>query len=528
VSLCWPKWLRFSQPISAVGHDEQVTTALFDDRGIDRLRLALGEYTVDSVHEIIGLVGQAAQSRGDLAGLARQVTGQSRLETLIRLFLVGSEVPEAAARAALHPLPLEQAERAGLLAASSGAVRARLDVRPYAQDAIGPSRSPDGWWVISDFGSDVRGGPLAADHVLGIGAASLTLAQATPRGPVGRALDIGTGCGVQSLHLATHADSVVATDVSHRALTLAATTAALSGQSWDLRAGSLLEPVDGERFDLVVANPPFVVSAGTGGYDYRDSGLAGDGVCEALVTGLPDVLSDHGTAQLLANWIIPADRAWPDRLADWLAGRGCDAWVWQREVAEPAEYVALWLRDAGESPGTPSWSRHYNSWLDWFAAAGVAAIGMGLITLWRTDSADPVVVIEDVPQPVEQPIGVLLPDWLQRQRWLASTRDDALLDATLAPAPGLVRDRSDLLGPDGWAVAAARLRQSYGMRWELDVDEPIAALVAGCDGRTPLRTPLSVLAAALDRPAAEVTEAALPVVRDLVGRGFLSPAWDGS
>jgi hypothetical protein len=36
------------------------------------------------------------------------------------------------------------------------------------------------------------------------------------------------------------------------------------------------------------------------------------------------------------------------------------------------------------------------------------------------------------------------------------------------------------------------------------------------------------LAAALDRPAAEVTEAALPVVRDLVGRGFLSPAWDGS
>jgi methylase of polypeptide subunit release factors len=113
--------------------------------------------------------------------------------------------------------------------------------------------------VVSDFGSDVRPGPLAPEHVLGIGTASLTLAQATPRSPVGRALDVGTGSGVQALHLGLHAEHVVATDISPRALRLAATTAALSGQKWDLRPGSLLAPVEGERFELVVANPPFVV-----------------------------------------------------------------------------------------------------------------------------------------------------------------------------------------------------------------------------------------------------------------------------
>ena len=45
---------------------------------------------------------------------------------------------------------------------------------------------------------------------------------------------------------------------------LAAATARLNGMSWDLRRGSLFEPVAGERFDLIVSNPPFVVGAGVG------------------------------------------------------------------------------------------------------------------------------------------------------------------------------------------------------------------------------------------------------------------------
>ena len=508
--------------LNAVRHDEPVTAGLFDERATEQLRAAVAGYTVDAVHDAVGLPGQAALGRGDLVGVARYLSGDGPLETLIRLFLIGADVSETAARRALGPLPLEVACRAGLLELSAGSVRARVDLRPYAQQTAADAGGHD-WWVVSDLGSEVHGGPLPADHVLGVGAASLTLAQATPRLPVGRALDVGTGCGVQALHLGMHAARVVATDISARALRFAATTAALSGQTWDLRTGSLLEPVAGEEYDLVVANPPFVVSAGTGGYDYRDSGRSGDGVCEALVRGLPALLSEHGTAQLLANWIIPSDRPWQDRLGDWLAGGRCDAWVWQREVAEPAEYVALWLRDAGERPGTPGWARKYDAWLDWFAAAGVAGVGMGLITLWRTDAVEPVVVLEDVPQAVEQPAGAHLPGWLERQRWLASHTDRELLDTSLTAAPGLVRERSDLLAADGWEVAAARLRQSYGMRWEVEVDDAMAAVVAGCDGTTPLLTLMAVLAAALQAPRDDIAAAALPVVRDLVGRGFLVP-----
>jgi hypothetical protein len=61
------------------------------------------------------------------------------------------------------------------------------------------------------------------------------------------------------------------------------------------------------------------------------------------------------------------------------------------------------------------------------------------------------------------------------------------------------------------------------MRWEVTTDEAVAALMAGCDGRTPLHRPISVLAATLQSPMDEIAEALLPVVRDLIGRGFLVP-----
>ncbi|MCU1657668.1 MAG: methyltransferase [Pseudonocardiales bacterium] len=510
-------------------------SALLDGPGIERLRAALAGYTADAIHDLLGIAGTAALRRGDLAALRRHLTADTPVSTLVRLFLLGEPVDETAAARALHPLTTDAACAAGLLAVSAGAARAVLDIRPYAEAVPGlpglPAAAAPPWWVVSDFGTDVRPGPLAADHVLGIGTAALTLAQATIRSPVAAALDLGTGCGVQALHLSRHAGAVTATDISHRALRMAATTAALSGASWDLRAGSLLAPVRGQVFDLIVANPPFVVSpglrAGDGGYDYRDGGLAGDELCRRLVGALPGALAPGGVAQLLANWIIPTEAPWAERLHEWLAGGGCDVWVWQREVAEPAEYVALWLRDAGELPGTAAYARRYDAWLDWMTAAGIAGIGMGLITLWRTDSAVPAIVCEDIPQALEQPAGAYLPAWHARRRWLGEITDDDLLNSLLRTADGVVRTRQDLRADTGWQTVASTLRQSHGMRWEVDVDEAIAALLAGCDGRHRLHELVAVLAASLGATSDDVTAAAIPVLRDLVGRGFLEPAASG-
>lgn len=163
--------------------------------------------------------------------------------TLVRLFTLGLPVARPAVD---HALPRTGAAGLGELGLArhrqvGDEVVAEVDVRPYGDDA------GHQWWLVSDFGEPVRQAPLATDHVLGAGGASLTLASWTPRRPVGTALDVGAGCGVQTLHLATHARTLVATDLSVRALQMAALTAALAGVEVDLRHGDLLDPVAGQR-----------------------------------------------------------------------------------------------------------------------------------------------------------------------------------------------------------------------------------------------------------------------------------------
>ena len=290
----------------------------------------------------------------------------------------------------------------GLVAPEGDGVVARCDLRPYAADALD-------WWVASDLGEVATRAPLHEDHVLGIGGASATLAAWTPRPHVERALDLGTGCGVQALHLEAHADEVVVTDLSERALAYARFNAALDGAEWDVRAGSMLDPVAGERFGLVVSNPPFVITPRSGAvplFEYRDGGAAGDAVVRDLVRAVGDHLEPGGIAQFLGNWEVPRGTTWTERVGAWLDGTGLDAWVVQREVQDPAEYAETWARDGGHHSGTADFNTMYAAWLDDFAARDVESIGFGVVTLQRprTERA-PFVDLMEVTWPVESPMG---------------------------------------------------------------------------------------------------------------------------
>ena len=493
--------------------------------GAARLREAFltAGYTVDGVADRLGPPAGAALQRHETVPARRATSGGDALDLLLRLFPLQLAVPGHAARAAL---PVGDLLAAGLVEESAGELRALLDVRPYSEAVVGNGHGPD-WWVVSDLGTglDGRHRPLDGEHVLGIGGASTTLAQLTVRAPVGRALDIGTGCGVQALHASRHSAQVVATDLSARALALAAMTAQLSDVRLDLREGDLLAPVDGETFDLVVSNPPFVVGAPAGDArrTYRDAGRDLDGVGAQLATDAPRLLGPGGTFQMLANWVHLAGESWEERVERWLPARGVDALLAQREVLDPAEYVATWLRDAGEE-GSPDYVEHYDTWLDSFETAGVQAIGFGLVNLRRTDDERRLTVL-DWPHPVEQPLGPHVDAWFDRQRWLAAHGDDdALAAAVLVLADDVLQEQVGAPGAEDPAHLV--LRQQVGLRRALQADTATAALAGACDGRLGVGTLVAAVQQVLGEGQAvdggSVT-AALDRVRDLAEAGVLLP-----
>ncbi|MEO5710940.1 MAG: class I SAM-dependent methyltransferase [Nocardioidaceae bacterium] len=487
---------------------------------VDRLRSALEDagYEYDACAALLGATAHAALGRNETVPALRATAGGSPLETLVRLWTLQAPVSREAADRALPGL-VEPLVAAGLLEVSAGEARARVDVRPSRDD--GRDR-----WVVSDVMPGLDGAPIgvATDHVLGISSASSSLARLTVREPVERALDLGAGCGVQALHLAEHAGEVVATDVNERALAMTRLNAALNQVTVDVRAGSLFEPVAGERFDLVVTNPPFVVSPATDErLVYRDSGLPGDELVRRVVTRAPDHLRPGGWAQVLANWVHRLGEPWQDRVGGWLEGSGCDAWVVQREVADPAQYVELWLKDAGVH-GRPDYGQRYDAWLAWFAEQGIEAVGFGWLHLRRTDHLDrsPVVHLEEWPFEVEQPLGREVADRGRRTDFLARTDDEALLASRLEVR---VDVRQETVGEVGAAdPETIVLRQQRGMRRARQADTVEAGLVGACDGDLTVGQILDALASLLGEDATGLRRDRTAAVRELVADGFLTPA----
>jgi Methyltransferase small domain len=469
-----------------------------------RAALATVDYTVDTVDVLLGETARAALGRSETTPALRRTTGRSPLETLVRLFLLQTTVSRADVDRALPGL-VDDLAGSGLLIASGSAVRAALDCRPYADES-------HDWWVVSDLtpgldGQPVRVGP---EHVLGVTPASTSLAQLPSRRRVGRVLDLGTGCGVQSLHLATHADRVVATDVNDRALAVAALNAALNEIDVELRSGSLWEPVADETFDLIAANPPFVISPATDErLVYRDSGLPGDQVVEAIVRGATHHLSDGGWCHVVANWAIDDRRPWDDRVGEWLAP-DCDALVVQREVLDPAAYVELWLKDAGRHGGN-GYLAAYDGWLRWFDEQRIEAIGFGWVNLRKGGTAHELL---DHPYAVEQPVASAIEDWAAAQHLEVgeATRLTLRVD--------VVQETHGEPGAEDPETIV--LRQRRGLCRARTVDTVEAAVAGASDGELSIAQILDALAVLLDRDRDELATAYLPVVRSLVREGFLS------
>ena len=147
-------------------------------------------------------------------------------------------------------------------------------------------------------------------------------------------VDLGTGSGAIALALKKHrpAATVIAVEASAAALVVAKRNASRYNLEIDFRHGRWFEPLAGERFDLIVSNPPYVA---IGDPHLRDLGYEPQGALLAGADGLDAIreiagraprhlheggmlLVEHGAGQdgavrdLLAAAGLEDPRTWPD------------------------------------------------------------------------------------------------------------------------------------------------------------------------------------------------------------------------
>lgn len=552
-----------------------------DPQLVSRLRedLRAAEWTTDAVSALLSQCAQDALGRDQLTP-ARVELAQctSAAALLTRLFILAEVLEKREIVAAFPALGIDGATSLGLVgsvpctdplevpvkgdSARIGAREARdrrgeavgaevpmargtryralVDLRPHSASLPDADHS---WWVASDLSQAQTGAAPAEDHVLGIAAATTNLLRQTVRSSSGSALDLGCGCGILALYLTTHVSRVVATDISQRACEFTRFNSLLNEVEIDVRQGSLFEPVEGETFDLITSNPPFVITPEAirqrVSLEYRDGGLPRDTLIPLILQQGLQHLDDGGTLQMLANWEVGADEtqwdrnpvAWIRQAATTVANHGgrADAWVVQRDLVDVAQYAEWWMRDQWGDRAEPSaWRAEYEEWISDFRRAGTSYVGLGsiVVRVFYDDSSRPTADGNAAAGALS-----LVTEFLPDGPGIDGRAVQTALGALSIPAGW--REQAFVRSPDVREVRyyvpgtsdpeMIRLTQGAAGGRDRPVSSVVAAFVGVCDGELAARQVIPAIALLMDRSEAEAwaeIEEALP---ELLRSGVLRP-----
>ena len=264
---------------------------------------------------------------------AEQLAVRDALAVAIDLFLLQGIIPAAELDRLFDDSDQKVLVRAGLLSIDDkGFACARASMFPVGNRLI---FSDHAWPKLPHPGC----AEVPYDQVMSVGADSRWLARVTVRRPVGATLDLCTGSGVHALLAASHSQRVLAVDINPRAARCTRFNAQASGATnMEVAVGDLYEPVRGDRFDLITANPPFVPSP-VNSLGFRDGGRSGEEVQRRIVEGLPRHLAPGGIAQIVTELGERDDQPISERLRKWLGDAPMDIIILRLRVHAAASYA---------------------------------------------------------------------------------------------------------------------------------------------------------------------------------------------
>lgn len=465
-----------------------------------RNALAGAGYTTENVAALLRLQGELTLGPADLQVHDRRTRDSSRLSTAVRLLALGFDVDESALAAALAPVKPSALVEMGVIWVQGG--KARASVRLMAHGDV---------LIACDLI-----GAGGANHVTGLNGPAGLLAGLAVRRPCARMLDLGTGNGIQGLLASRHCERVVSTDVNPRALAYADFNAGLNGvANLETRLGSLYEPVQDERFGLILSNPPYVISPEST-LVYRDSGMGPGEICREVLLGAAPHLERDGYAQALVSWPIVEGQDWSRELRAWVPP-DVDAWLLHYQTEDPLTHAASWNRltpdmSLGER------SRALDQWIGYDEREGIDAIGFGAVFLHSRPGGGRIFTSEarsgvsGAGRQVQRVFTAM---------GAGESTDESVLATVFAPVPELEVEQVVKSVAGGWSIDACSVRLTEGVGYGFAVDPTLASVLLALDGRLTVDEAIGAAANQVGVAVEQLRPAALLLVRRLFELGFL-------
>jgi methylase of polypeptide subunit release factors len=435
------------------------------------------------------------------------------LNTLIRLFFMSEDCQPRHVAEAIGPLALAQLVPAGIVRMEGDLVTAAIRIQPYGRMLFLFKRDPP----------DVA----PEEALMFISPSSLEVAHLMTRHPARHALDIGTGCGFLAALVAPFCEEVYAIDVNPSAVRAAEFSARWNGlKNISFRAGNLLEPVRDQRFDLIVCNPPFLITpvpeVFSSRYVFKHSGLPGDAFCINLAREASQLLEEGGYFHMMFQWEEPAGEVWSSSLEKSFSGLGCDAWVARVLTTAADEYAADWVSSLSEieqaDAERPQQAKQY------FRDKNVGTTSTGLLTLRRASHRQNYLWFDEAPDDRKEPYGESVAALFDVRARIMQIGDAGLLQEKLRLSPHLELLQTSNVKESAWVPSASELLLKHGLKYSFgDIDEQLLELLPLFNGKRTVRQAIGQLN--IEYPLTnDLIEINLPKIRELLWYGFLVPA----
>lgn len=464
-------------------------------------------YSEDHLNKDLGLSELPSRRLRNFPKLLDRTREPNCLNLLLRWFWIGMPVDRDDAVKVLPSWFVEDSLAAGLLRVDDGRIAPNAMIVPS-----------DDLLIASDHTQSIESSD--PQFVLWPNPTSRLLSRFMVRRHSARTFDFGTGNGILALIAARFSQHVIASDLNPRAAAFAEFNAALNSvENVEVTVGDGFAPARDQRFDLIVANPPFFITPTTR-YLFCDNPMELDQMCRNLVREAANLLNEGGYFQMLCEWVQVEGQPWEERISEWFDEIGCDAWVMKGQSQHPSDYAQERISETNSVPEKDA--DLYRTYMDYYREKRVEVIHDGMIAI-RRRSGKNWTLLEDVARTPKEPFGDAVSQRFAARDFLQAHTDD---DAFLRTHPRLsphVQLEQVLRQADGqWRIDSVTAKLSKGLPYSAAVQPLVAEFIAGCDGSLPLSALIDNFAQQVKAPRYQVQQECSLLVRTLLDRGFFT------